>query len=191
MPANAYIEHIRQDKIQQFINSRHFSATTDFSKLKETDAVIICVPTPLDERANRISATSSRPPSPSSPICKRATWWYSIHHLSRHHRELVLPHSGKKRPALPDCLRLESDNIPTDFFLAFSPEREIPGNKQYGLAQIPKSSVVSIRPAAAPLSPSTLKSSPKLFRLAPLAPRKWPSCSKTFSAASTSLWLTN
>jgi len=31
-----------------------------------------------------------------------------------------------------------SDNIPCDFFLAFSPEREDPGNKQYGLAQIPK-----------------------------------------------------
>ena len=46
----SYIEHIRQDKIQQFVNSRHFSATTDFAKLKEADAIIICVPTPLDER---------------------------------------------------------------------------------------------------------------------------------------------
>src|SRR4029434_2299693 len=45
----SYIEHIRQDKIQQFVNSRHFSATTDFSKLKETDAILICVPTPLNE----------------------------------------------------------------------------------------------------------------------------------------------
>src|SRR6202008_1321858 len=33
---------------------------------------------------------------------------------------------------------IESENIPSDFFLAFSPEREDPGNKQYGLAQIPK-----------------------------------------------------
>src|ERR1044071_1510099 len=46
----SYIEHIPQNKIQQFINSRHFSATTDFARLKETDAIIICVPTPLDER---------------------------------------------------------------------------------------------------------------------------------------------
>ena len=46
----SYIEHIQQTKIQQFVNSKHFSATTDFSKLKEVDAIIICVPTPLDER---------------------------------------------------------------------------------------------------------------------------------------------
>src|SRR5262249_59420443 len=41
------IEHIPQTKIQQFVNSRHFSATTDASMLKEVDAIIICVPTPL------------------------------------------------------------------------------------------------------------------------------------------------
>src|SRR5437667_11670617 len=44
------IEHIPQNKIQQFVNSRHFSATSDFEKLKEADAILICVPTPLDER---------------------------------------------------------------------------------------------------------------------------------------------
>src|SRR6202166_3771379 len=46
----SYIEHISQTKIQQFVNSKHFGATTDFAKLKEVDAIIICVPTPLDER---------------------------------------------------------------------------------------------------------------------------------------------
>src|SRR6266446_4194580 len=48
--AKSYIEHIPQNKIQQFVNSRHFGATTDFAKLKEADAILICVPTPLDER---------------------------------------------------------------------------------------------------------------------------------------------
>src|ERR1700724_1376898 len=46
----SYIEHIPQTKIQQFVNSRHFGATTDFARLKEADAILICVPTPLDER---------------------------------------------------------------------------------------------------------------------------------------------
>src|SRR6202047_1154502 len=46
----SYIEHIPQTKIQQFVNSRHFNATTDFARLKEADAILICVPTPLDER---------------------------------------------------------------------------------------------------------------------------------------------
>src|SRR5256884_7205545 len=46
----SYIEHIPQNKIQQFVNSRHFSASNDFAKVKEADAILICVPTPLDER---------------------------------------------------------------------------------------------------------------------------------------------
>src|ERR1700749_1707707 len=45
----SYIEHINQNKIQQYVNSRHFGATTDFEKLKEVDAILICVPTPLNE----------------------------------------------------------------------------------------------------------------------------------------------
>src|ERR1700757_3802406 len=45
----SYIEHIPQTKIQQFVNSRHFNAVTDFSQLAEADAIIICVPTPLNE----------------------------------------------------------------------------------------------------------------------------------------------
>src|SRR6266403_5477996 len=40
----SYIEHIPQNKIQQFVNSRHFGATTDFTLLKEADAILICVP---------------------------------------------------------------------------------------------------------------------------------------------------
>ena len=39
---------------------------------------------------------------------------------------------------MPDRLGPDNENVPGDFFLAFSPEREDPGNKQYGLAQIPK-----------------------------------------------------
>src|SRR5271157_3744130 len=45
----SYIEHIQQTKIQQYVNIRHFHATTEFTKLKEADAIIICVPTPLNE----------------------------------------------------------------------------------------------------------------------------------------------
>jgi UDP-N-acetyl-D-glucosamine dehydrogenase len=52
--------------------------------------------------------------------------------------ELVLPILEKSGLRCPITIGIESENIPTDFFLAFSPEREDPGNKQYGLAQIPK-----------------------------------------------------
>src|ERR1700685_1782887 len=46
----SYIEHIQQAKIQQYVNSKHFRATTDFAELKDVDAIIICVPTPLPHR---------------------------------------------------------------------------------------------------------------------------------------------
>ncbi len=52
--------------------------------------------------------------------------------------ELVLPILEKSGLRCPIAVGPDAENIPGDFFLAFSPEREDPGNKQYGLAQIPK-----------------------------------------------------
>jgi UDP-N-acetyl-D-glucosamine dehydrogenase len=52
--------------------------------------------------------------------------------------ELVLPILEKSGLRCPIASGLDNENVPGDFFLAFSPEREDPGNKQYGLAQIPK-----------------------------------------------------
>src|SRR5260221_497972 len=135
----SYIEPIRKDKIQQFVNSRHFSATTDFSKLKETDAILICVPTPLDERREpdlsyvEQTAISIQPHLQKGHLVVLESTTYP-----GTTEELVLPILEKSGLRCPIASGLESDNIPTDFFLAFSPEREDPGNKQYGLAQIPK-----------------------------------------------------
>src|SRR6202035_3779244 len=52
--------------------------------------------------------------------------------------ELVLPILEKNGLSCKIAVGPQNENIPCDFFLAFSPEREDPGNKQYGLAQIPK-----------------------------------------------------
>jgi UDP-N-acetyl-D-glucosamine dehydrogenase len=52
--------------------------------------------------------------------------------------ELVLPILEKNGLRCPLAKGPGSENTPTDFYLAFSPEREDPGNKQFGLAQIPK-----------------------------------------------------
>ena len=135
----SYIEHIQQNKIQQFVNSRHFSATTDFSKLKETDAILICVPTPLDERREpdlsyvEQTAISIQPHLQKGHLVVLESTTYP-----GTTEELVLPILEKSGLRCPIAAGIESENIPTDFFLAFSPEREDPGNKQYGLAQIPK-----------------------------------------------------
>jgi UDP-N-acetyl-D-glucosamine dehydrogenase len=135
----SYIDHIPQNKIQQFVISRHFSATTDFSKLKETDAVLICVPTPLDERREpdlsyvEQTAISIQPHLQKGHLVVLESTTYP-----GTTEELVLPILEKSGLRCPIATGIESENIPTDFFVAFSPEREDPGNKQYGLAQIPK-----------------------------------------------------
>ncbi len=135
----SYIQHISAEKIAAFVKSKHFSATSDFARLKEVDAILICVPTPLDER---------REPD-LSYVEKTA---HSIsHHLRRGQlvvlesttypgttEELVLPILQQCGLKCPIAHGPQAENVATDFYLAFSPEREDPGNKQYGLAQIPK-----------------------------------------------------
>jgi UDP-N-acetyl-D-glucosamine dehydrogenase len=135
----SYIEHIPQTKIQQFVNSRHFSATTDFTRLKEADAIIICVPTPLDERREpdlsyvEQTGISIQPYLQKSQLVVLESTTYP-----GTTEELVLPILERSGLRCPIASGSDNENIPCDFFLAFSPEREDPGNKQFGLAQIPK-----------------------------------------------------
>src|SRR6202047_2017750 len=135
----SYIEHIPQTKIQQFVNSRHFGATTDFARLKEADAILICVPTPLDERREpdlsyvEQTAISIQPHLQKGQLVVLESTTYP-----GTTEELVLPILEKSGLHCPIAAGPENENIACDFFLAFSPEREDPGNKQYGLAQIPK-----------------------------------------------------
>lgn len=135
----SYIQHIPADKIRQHVQAKKFDATTDFSRLKEMDAVLICVPTPLDER---------REPDLSYVV---ETAKSIAPHLQRHQlivlesttypgttEELVMPILEKGGLRCPPAHGPGTENTATDFYLAFSPEREDPGNKQFGLAQIPK-----------------------------------------------------
>jgi UDP-N-acetyl-D-glucosamine dehydrogenase len=135
----SFIQHIQQTKIQQFVNSRHFSATTDFTRLKEVDAIIICVPTPLDERREPDLSFVEQTAMAIQPNLQRgqlvvleSTTYPGTT------EELVLPILEKSGLRCPVATGPENENVLSEFFLAYSPEREDPGNKQYGLAQIPK-----------------------------------------------------
>jgi len=134
-----YIQHIPQNKIQQFVQSKHFVATTDFARLAEMDAVLICVPTPLDQRREpdlsyvKGTAQAIRPHLQRGQLVVLESTTYP-----GTTEELVLPALQETGMKCPPARGPDFDQIPTDFFLAFSPEREDPGNKQYGLAQIPK-----------------------------------------------------
>ncbi len=135
----SYIRHIPVVKIQQYVGSKHFSATGDFTRLTEMDAVLICVPTPLDERREPDLSCVEQTAKAISPNLQRgqlivleSTTYPGTT------EELVLPILELSGLRCPVAHGPEAENTPTDFFLAFSPEREDPGNKQFGLAQIPK-----------------------------------------------------
>jgi UDP-N-acetyl-D-glucosamine dehydrogenase len=135
----SYIQHIPTTKIQQFVQSKHFSATNDFSRLAEMDAILICVPTPLDQRREpdlsyvEQTVQSIRPQLQRGQLVVLESTTYP-----GTTEELVLPILEQSGMKCPVANGPENEHIATDFFLAFSPEREDPGNKQYGLAQIPK-----------------------------------------------------
>ena len=128
MVGQSYIAHIPAASIGQAVTEGRFVATTDFSRAREADALILCVPTPLD---------SHREPDLS----------YVIASL-----EMILPHL---RPGQAVCLesttypgtteeelrpRIEQAGftVGRDVFLIYSPEREDPGNPRFNTRSIPK-----------------------------------------------------
>jgi len=144
----SYIQHISADKIKQHVDGKRFNATTDFTRLREMDAVLICVPTPLDERREPDLSYVEKTAQSIAPNLQRnqlivleSTTYPGTT------EELVLPILEKGGLKCPRTRGVGSENVATDFYLAFSPEREDPGNKQYGLAQIPKV-VGGINPAS-------------------------------------------
>jgi UDP-N-acetyl-D-glucosamine dehydrogenase len=135
----SYIQHIPAAKIKQHVDAKKFGATTDFTKLKTMDAVLICVPTPLDERRepdlsyveNTAQAIAPNLQKDQLIVLESTTYPGTT-------EDLVLPILAKAGLKCP-IARTEADQkSPTDYYLAFSPEREDPGNKHFGLQQIPK-----------------------------------------------------
>jgi UDP-N-acetyl-D-glucosamine dehydrogenase len=144
----SYIQHISADKIKQHVQGKRFDATTDFARLRDMDAVLICVPTPLDERREPDLSYVEKTAQSIAPNLQRnqlivleSTTYPGTT------EELVLPILEKGGLKCPLARGTGSENVATDFYLAFSPEREDPGNKQFGLAQIPKV-VGGINPAS-------------------------------------------
>jgi UDP-N-acetyl-D-glucosamine dehydrogenase len=124
-----YIKHVKQSAIAEVITSGKFSASTDFSRIKEVEAVIICVPTPLSK---------NREPDLSFII---ETARSIAPHLAK--GVLVVLESTTYPGTTDEELRavLEEGSgmkAGLDFHLAFSPEREDPANEQTKVKQIPK-----------------------------------------------------
>jgi UDP-N-acetyl-D-glucosamine dehydrogenase len=124
----SYIKHIPSDLIGRLVESGRFRATTDFAHLKDVDAVIICVPTPLNPH---------REPDLSAVLGTTRT---IAEHLRPGHL-VVLESTTYPGTTDEECRPLLEETglrCGTDFYLAFSPEREDPGNPKYSAGTIPK-----------------------------------------------------
>ena len=125
----SYIAHIGAENIQKLVGEKRFAASTDFARVRDAEAVIICVPTPLNKNREPDISYILKTGESIAPHLQRGT--------------LVVLESttypgttdGELRAVLEAGSKLTAGK---DFHLAFSPEREDPGNPDSKVAQIPK-----------------------------------------------------
>ncbi|WP_244145406.1 nucleotide sugar dehydrogenase [Paraburkholderia mimosarum] len=126
--AQSYIQHVSDDQLAKFVAQKKFFATTAFSAIRDVDAVLICVPTPL---------TRHREPDLSYVVS-------TVECIAQHLRpgQLIVLESttypGTTRDIVRPLLERTALKSGDDFLLAYSPEREDPGNPEYLTTRIPK-----------------------------------------------------
>lgn len=124
----SYLKHIPDDRIKSSVDSGRLSATSDFSRLVEMDAIIICVPTPL--------AAGNKPDLSfvTSTTEMIAKYLYV--------GQLIVLESTTYPGTTAEVMKpiLEAGGLKSgeDFYLAYSPEREDPGNPTHETSIIPK-----------------------------------------------------
>ena len=125
----SYIPDVKTESVAALVKSGHLTATTDFSVLKDMDAVSICVPTPLRQTGDPdmsfiISATAevAKYMHRGMVIVLQSTTYPGTT------RELLLPELGIEHGL----------NVGEDWFLAFSPERVDPGREDFTTKNTPK-----------------------------------------------------
>lgn len=144
----SYIEHIPHARLKPLIASKNLQATSDFSELQKQDCIIACVPTPL-----------TRHHEPDLSFVRSTA--QSIAKFLRRGQLIVFEsttYPGTNKEVVQPILEESGLLSGKDFFLAYSPEREDPGNPRYSTASIPK--IVGAD------HPSALKKAVHLYRLA-------------------------
>ncbi len=128
LSGQSYIADVPGDDIRSLVEKRRFTATTNFNQLATMDIVIICVPTPL-----------SKAKEPDISYIAKATEAVAS---GLHRGQLIVLESttypGTTREFMLPILEKSGLKVGRDFFLAFSPERIDPGNKNFHLTNTPK-----------------------------------------------------
>jgi len=124
----SYIKYIPDTLIKQFVRSGYLAATADFSRLREVDVILICVPTPLGKHHE-----------PDLSYILSTT--ESIANTLRKGQLVVLEsttYPGTTEEEMLPLLAKTGLQVGKDFYLGYSPEREDPGNAQFTTAKVPK-----------------------------------------------------
>ena len=124
----SYIVDVTSKRLKECVDGGRLTATTDFSKLADCDAIIICVPTPLRK---------TKDPDMSYIL----TAGGEIQKYSRRGQLIILEsttYPGTTDEVLQPMFEKKGFKLDEDFLLAFSPERVDPGNPQYQTHNIPK-----------------------------------------------------
>ncbi|MNK22768.1 UDP-N-acetyl-D-glucosamine 6-dehydrogenase [compost metagenome] len=123
----SYIEHIPGDAVKTAA-AKNFSATTDFSRISSVDAIILCVPTPLNKyREPDLSFVLNTMDSVAPHL--RAGQVVSLESTT---------YPGTTDEELKPRIEARGLKVGEDVFLVFSPEREDPGNPNFSTRTIPK-----------------------------------------------------
>jgi UDP-N-acetyl-D-glucosamine dehydrogenase len=126
--AKSYLGHVPDSRIAELLATGRFELSSDAERLGEADAFILCVPTPLSE---------FREPNLSAVVAATLM-------VARNLRPgcLVVLESttypGTTRDVVRPLLEVDGQVCGRDFFLAYSPEREDPGNRDFPTAKIPR-----------------------------------------------------
>lgn len=125
----SYIPDVKTEAIEKLVKSGHLTATTDFSLLRETDAVSICVPTPLRQTGDPdMSFISSATEELAKYMHKGMVVVLESTTYPGTTREVLLPKLGIEQGLL----------VGENWFLAFSPERVDPGREDWTTINTPK-----------------------------------------------------
>jgi UDP-N-acetyl-D-glucosamine dehydrogenase len=124
----SHVKDVTDSQLKQAMEGGRFSSTTDMTRLSEPDAISICVPTPL-----------SKFKDPDVSFIVAAT--EAVKKRLRRGQAIILEsttYPGTTRDIMLPALASTGLKVGQDFFLAFSPERVDPGNKNYGTRNTPK-----------------------------------------------------
>ena len=124
----SYIEDVASGRLQGLTSAGRIRATTDAMALDDREAILICLPTPLDEHRSPDLAfvlagaeTAIAHLAPGALLVLESTTW-----------------PGTTREVIAPMLDASGRTIGEDCFLAFSPERVDPGNTRWGIRETPK-----------------------------------------------------